>query len=67
MLNDDEKTINHGGEIESFLPPAAARMLKEAAATPLDPLSVEPGLRRRKAVDRAHEQVRNRFPNLFRG
>lgn len=66
MLKDDEKTTNQGGAIESFLPPAAVRLLKEAADTPLDQSSLDPGLARRKAVDRAHEQVRNRWPRLFR-
>ena len=63
---DDEKTINSGGEFHSFLPLPAARILKEAAATPLDPTALDPGLARRKAVDRAHELVREKWPKLFR-
>ena len=63
---DDEKTINSGGEFHSFLPLPAARILKEAAATPLDPTALDPGLARRKAVDRAHSEVQARWPHLFR-
>ena len=63
---NEEKTVNTGGEIHSNLPLPAARILKEAAATPLDPTALDPGLARRKAVDRAHVEVRCRWPNLFR-
>lgn len=63
---DEEKTTNTGGELHSFLPLPAARILKEAAATPLDPTSLDPGLARRKAVDRAHTEVKARWPHLFR-
>lgn len=65
-MEDNEKTINTGGVITSNLPLPAARLLQEAAATPLDPTSLDPALKRRKAIDRAHEEVRNRWPNLFR-
>lgn len=65
-MSEEDKTINAGGEIHSFLPLPAARLLKEAAETPLDPMASDPGLARRKAVDRAHEQVRARWPQLFR-
>ena len=65
-MSEDEKTTNTGGEIHSFLPLPAARLLKEAAETPLDPNALDPGLARRKAVDRAHEEVRSRWPKLFR-
>lgn len=66
ILNDDEKTVNTGGEImSSLLPDAAGRILREASLTPLDPTSRDPGLARRKAIDRAHEQVKARWPILF--
>lgn len=63
---DEEKTINTGGEFNSFLPLPAARILREAAATPLDPRSLDPGLARRKAIDRAHAEVKARWPQFFR-
>lgn len=63
---EDEKTVNTGGEIHSFLPLPAARILRDAAATPLDPAALDPGLARRKAVDRAHSEVKARWPHLFR-
>lgn len=53
-MEADEKTTNTGGEIRSHLPPAAAKLLQEAAETPLDHTSIDPGLKRRKAIDRAH-------------
>lgn len=66
-MSEDEKTTNTGGDLShGLLPEAAARMLREAAATPPDPLSLDPLLARRKAVDRAHEEVRSRWPKLFR-
>jgi hypothetical protein len=65
-MSEDEKTINTGDEIHSPLPLPAARLLKEAAETPLDPTALDPRLARRKAVDRAHEEVRSRWPKLFR-
>ena len=65
-MSEDEKTVNMGGDIHSFLPLPAARLLKEAADTPLDPTALDPGLARRKAVDRAHEMVREKWPKLFR-
>lgn len=66
MEDGTEKTTNTGGEILTSLPAAAARLLQEAAATPLDHSAIDPGLKRRKAIDRAHEEVRSRWPNLFR-
>ena len=66
-MNDEEKTINTGGEIHSNLPLPAARILKDAADTPLDPTALDPGLSRRKAVDRAHTLVRTKWPHLFNG
>lgn len=63
---DEEKTVNTGGEIHSMLPLPAARILREAAATPFDPRALDPGLARRKAVDRAHTEVQARWPHLFR-
>lgn len=65
-MSDDEKTINTGGEIHSILPLPAARILREAAATPLDPMALDPWLARRKAVDRAHTEVKARWPQFFR-
>jgi hypothetical protein len=65
-VTEDEKTVNTGGEIHSNLPLPAARILKEAAATPLEPGALDPGLARRKAVDRAHSEVQARWPHLFR-
>lgn len=65
-MEADEKTSNTGGEIHSFLPLPAARLLQEAAETPLDPDALDPGLARRKAVDRAHIEVKARWPHLFR-
>jgi hypothetical protein len=59
--------VNTGGEIHSNLPLPAARILKEAAATPLDQRALDPGLARSKAVDRAHSEVQARWPHLFRG
>lgn len=64
---DDERTVNTGGEIHSILPPAAAKILKDAAQTPLDPEAADPGLARRKAQDRAFARVRAGWPRLFRG
>lgn len=66
MPEDEEKTINTGGDFSSILPLPAAQILREAAATPLDPRALDPGLARRKAVDRAHDEVRSRWPKLFR-
>lgn len=63
---DDERTVNTGGEIRSILPQAAAQILKDAAATPLDATASDPGFSRRKALDRAHAQVKTRWPQFFR-
>lgn len=63
---DDERTVNTGGEIRSILPPAAAQILKDAAATPLDAEAPDPVFARRKAMDRAYAQVKARWPKLFR-
>ena len=65
-MSEEEKTVNLGGEFNSFLPLPAAQILREAAATPLDPTALDPGLARRKAVDRAHSEVQARWPHLFR-
>lgn len=66
-MSEDDKTTNTGGEFShSLLPEAAARMLREAAATPPDPRSLDPLLARRKAVDQAHAKIKARWPHLFR-
>lgn len=49
-----------------LLPPAAAKMLQDAAATPLDNSAPNPEFARRKAVDNALAQVRARYPQFFK-
>ena len=66
-MTDEETTINTGGDMaHNLLPPHAVHILREAAATPLEPGALDPGLNRRKAVDRAHVQIRDRWPQFFR-
>jgi hypothetical protein len=63
---EEERTVNTGGEIVSTLLPAlAGQILQDAAETPLDLTSLDPAMKRRKAIDKAHEMVQARWPNLF--
>lgn len=50
----------------NLLPPAACRLLQEAAATPLDPNALNPEFARRKAVDNAIARVKARYPQYFK-
>ncbi|MBU0593338.1 MAG: hypothetical protein KKH74_06320 [Gammaproteobacteria bacterium] len=49
----------------NVLPLAAARLLQQAAQTPLDRNAPEPGFERRKAVDKAITYVKSKYPKFF--
>ncbi len=50
----------------NVLPPHAARLLREAAATPLEPHAPDPEFARRKAVDKAIARVKAQYPQYFK-
>lgn len=48
------------------LPPDAAKLLQQAAQTPLNHGAPEPDLERRIAIDKATEWVKRHYPQFFK-
>lgn len=52
--------------LANVLPSDAAKLLRQAAQTPLVPNAPEPDLLRRVAVDKATQQIKRKYPQFFK-
>lgn len=50
----------------NVLPRDAAKLLRQAAQTPLVPNAPEPDLLRRVAIDKATQQIKRKYPQFFK-
>jgi hypothetical protein len=50
----------------NVLPSDAAKLLRQAAQTPLVPNAPEPDLPRRVAMEKATQQIKRKYPQFFK-